>query len=47
MTSDATTQFPDFAGTPTFVINGKMVELGAIRENEVWPTLEKKLNEAL
>jgi protein-disulfide isomerase len=47
MTSDATTQFPDFAGTPTFIINGKMVDLGAIRENEVWPTLEKKLNEAL
>lgn len=47
MTSDATTQFPDFSGTPTFIINGKMVDLGVIRENEVWPTLEKKLNEAL
>ena len=26
MTSDATTQYPDFQGTPTFIINGKMVE---------------------
>ena len=25
MTSDATTQYPDFQGTPTFIINGKMV----------------------
>jgi protein-disulfide isomerase len=47
MTSDATTEFPGFSGTPTFVINGKMVDLGRIAENEVWPTLEKKLNEAL
>jgi protein-disulfide isomerase len=47
MTSDATKEFPDFTGTPTFIINGKMVDLGAIRENEVWPTLEKKLNEVL
>ena len=23
MTSDATTQYPDFPGTPTFVINGR------------------------
>src|SRR3954471_7802722 len=26
MTGDATNQFPNFPGTPTFVINGKMVE---------------------
>ena len=26
MNSDATTQYPDFPGTPTFIINGKMVE---------------------
>ena len=26
MTGDATSQYPDFPGTPTFVINGKMVE---------------------
>ena len=28
MNSDATTQYPDFHGTPTFLINGKMVEQG-------------------
>src|SRR5258708_19982253 len=28
MTSDVTNQFPDLPGTPTFVINGKMVKLG-------------------
>ena len=26
MNGDATQQFPDFQGTPTFIINGKMVE---------------------
>ena len=26
MTSDATTQFPDFQGTPTFIINGKLFD---------------------
>jgi len=46
MSSDATTQFPDFSGTPSFVINGKMVDLGRISEAEVWPALEKKLNAA-
>ena len=29
MNSDATTQFPDFQGTPTFIINGKMVSIQA------------------
>ena len=47
MTGDATAQFPDFAGTPTFIINGKMVDLGNISETAVWPMLEKRLNEAL
>ena len=26
MNSDVTTQFPNFAGTPTFLINGELVE---------------------
>ena len=47
MTADAKAQFPDFPGTPTFVINGKMVELGRITEAQVWPTLEAQIREAL
>jgi protein-disulfide isomerase len=42
MTSDATTQFPDFEGTPTFIINGAMLEKTA-----TWDALEPKLREAL
>jgi len=47
MTSAASTDYPDFQGTPTFVINGKIVELAVASEAEVWPALEKKLKEAL
>lgn len=47
MTGDATDQFPDFPGTPTFIINGKMVDLGPTTEKEVWPKLEAKIREAL
>jgi protein-disulfide isomerase len=47
MTSNATTDYPDFPGTPTFVINGKMVEMGQITADQVWPTLQSKLNEAI
>ena len=42
MTSDATSEMPDFPGTPTFTINGKMVEKAA-----AWKLLEPKLREAL
>ena len=42
MTSDATTQFPDFQGTPTFVINGKMLDKTA-----TWEALEPQLRTAL
>jgi len=42
MTSDATTQYPDFPGTPTFIINGKMVEKAA-----TWAALEPHLKDAL
>ena len=47
MNTDATTKYPDFPGTPTFIINGSMVELGPVTEDQVWPTLETKLKEAL
>lgn len=42
MTSDATSELPDFPGTPTFTINGKMVENAA-----AWAQLEPKLRDAL
>ena len=42
MTSDATTQFPDFQGTPTFVINGKMLE-----QTATWDKLEPQLKSAV
>lgn len=42
MTSDATSEHPNFPGTPTFTINGKMVEKAA-----AWEQLEPKLRDAL
>jgi len=42
MTGDATTQFPDFQGTPTFVINGTMLDKTA-----TWEALEPQLKTAL
>jgi protein-disulfide isomerase len=42
MTSDATTQFPEFQGTPTFVINGKMLE-----QTATWDKLEPQLKSAV
>jgi len=42
MASDATTQFPDFAGTPTFVINGALLDKTA-----TWEALEPQLKTAL
>jgi len=42
ITSDATAQFPNFQGTPTFVINGKMIPNVA-----AWDGVEPKLREAL
>lgn len=47
MTSDATTQYPDFPGTPTFVLNGKMVDLSKATAEKVWPTLSARLDEAM
>ena len=42
MTGDATNQYPDFAGTPTFVIDGKIV-----KETATWDKLEPALKDAL
>ena len=42
MNGDATTQFPQFQGTPTFVINGKMLE-----QTATWDKLEPQLRDAL
>lgn len=47
MTSDASTQYPNFPGTPTFILNGVMVDTTGVREDQVWATLEKKLKEGL
>jgi protein-disulfide isomerase len=42
MTSDTTTQFPEFQGTPGFVINGSM-----IKDTATWDKLEPALKNAL
>lgn len=42
MTSDVTTQFPNFQGTPSFVIGGKLLEKTA-----KWEALEPQLQAAL
>lgn len=41
MTSDATAQYPEFAGTPTFVVNNEMVT------GSTWKILESELRKAL
>ena len=47
MASDANSQFPDFRGTPSFLMNGAMVDLGHVTEEQVWPTLKSKLDAAV
>ena len=42
MNSDATSEYPQFAGTPSFVINGKMLENAG-----TWEQLEPQIREAL
>ena len=42
MTGDATSQYPDFQGTPTFILNGKMLDRVAS-----WKDLESKIKSAL
>lgn len=46
MNNDAVQQY-QIPGTPTFVLNGKVVDLGTATEDKVWPTLEAKIKEAL
>jgi len=43
VTSDVNSKYPDFRGTPAFVINGKMLPADVVS----WATLEPKLREAL
>jgi protein-disulfide isomerase len=43
LTSDVNTQYPEFSGTPAFVINGKMLP----KEVGSWDKLEPQLKEAL
>jgi len=40
--SDATTQYPDFAGTPSFVLNGEM-----LKNTATWEKLEPAIRDAL
>jgi protein-disulfide isomerase len=42
MNGDTTTQYPEFTGTPSFVINGKM-----LKETATWDKLEPQLRDAL
>ena len=42
MNSDATTQYPDFQGTPTFILNGTMA-----KDTATWDKLEPQLRAAL
>ena len=42
MNGDATTQYPNFPGTPSFVINGELAE-----QTATWAALEPKLKAAL
>ncbi len=42
MNSDATTQFPQFQGTPSFTINGKLLD-----QTATWEKLEPQLRDAV
>jgi protein-disulfide isomerase len=43
VTSDVTNDYPEFTGTPAFIINGKMQD----KDVAGWDTLDPKLQEAL
>jgi protein-disulfide isomerase len=45
MNSDVTTQFPDFQGTPSFIINGKFYEIKA--GTPTWDQVKAGLDKAL
>ena len=40
--SDATTQFPEFSGTPTFILNGEQ-----LKQTATWDKLEPAIRDAL
>ena len=42
LTSDVTNQYPDFSGTPAFIINGKL-----IKDAASWQALEPQLKDAV
>ena len=42
LSSDVTTQYPDFVGTPSFIINGNL-----LKETASWEKLQPQLDEAL
>lgn len=43
-----TQQWPDFPGTPSFVLNGTMIDLpSTVTEAQVWPNVEAKIKAAL
>ena len=42
LSSDVSTQYPDFPGTPSFIINGTM-----LKETATWEKLKPQLDEAL
>jgi hypothetical protein len=42
MTSDATNDYPDFKGTPSFVLNGSLLD-----QTATWEALEPKLKDAV
>jgi protein-disulfide isomerase len=45
MTSDATDQYPDFPGTPTFILNGNMVEIKA--GTPMWDQLKAAIDKSI
>lgn len=45
MQTDATTTYPDFAGTPSFLVNGKMLEIKA--GSSPWSQVETALKSAI
>jgi protein-disulfide isomerase len=48
MASDANNAFPNFPGTPAFIINGSMVKLPAgTTEAQVWPDVQARIKAAL
>ena len=47
MNTEATDQYPEFPGTPTFIIDGKMWDAGRVTEAGLWPALEKALKAKL